>query len=314
MILSKFVAPAFCFLLVLGMASRAEDPQTQRDVEGVVFTRDATIIQEMRDLAMAQMESWPLLKGEEGQLQREAAESNKASVDLPAAQRRKKDPSDIYALGREGTLMAGRLYICNKCDKIHFNVAFTAFAISEEGHIVTNYHCLDSFKGPSGTMRELHGFVVRSWDGRVFPVTEILAGSKAQDVAILKVGLPEGETLTPLSLGKTAEVGDSVYTISHPKQMLYRFSSGMVTRNIAENSPRAASDQPDRYRMCISADYGVGSSGGPVLDQRGNVVGVISSTTTVYHEGGRRGRSPQMVEKKTIPVAMLRELITEVEE
>jgi len=288
----------------------AEDMLTVRDIEGVPFTRDAATIQEMRQAALKNLETWNLLSGEEGRRQRVESLGKTVTADLPAARRRKKNPRDLFEAGREGTLVVGRLYTCDKCDRVHFRFTYTAFALTEDGLCVTNYHCLDAFKGPSQGVRELHGFVVRTWDGRHFPVSEILAGSQPQDIAIFRVDLPEGETLTPLPLGKTAQVGDPVYTISHPKGMLYRFSSGMVTRNIAENRPRSPESASDRLRMCISADYGVGSSGGPVLDERGNVVGIISATTTVYSVSGQpNSPHPQMVEKKTIPVAMLRALV-----
>ena len=180
------------------------------------------------------MEDWNLLAGEEGKTQRKKSLTQKATADLPAAKRRRKDPDELFGMGRESTLVVGRLYICDKCDKVHFRFSYTAFALTKDGLCATNFHCLDVYKGPSPGMRQLVGFVARTWDGRLFPVSAIVAGDKTQDVAVIQLDLPEGETLTPLPLGKTAEVGDTVHTISHPKGMLYRFSSGMVTRNVVE--------------------------------------------------------------------------------
>lgn len=310
-LLSRHVRVAISLLICTGFLG-AEESSSIREIEGVPYLRDRDVIRTMSQQAIQQQKTWNLLNGDEAKIQRKDALKKKAVVELPSPGRKKKNLADLFEMGRESTLVVGRLYICDRCDKVHFNVAFTAFAISKDGVCVTNFHCLNSMKGPSTGVREFLGFVVRTWDGRLFPVSEVLAGSELQDLAILKLDLPEGESLTPLRLGPTARVGDAVYTISHPKSMLYRFSTGMVTRNTIESSGGRSDSQAERPRMCISADYGVGSSGGPVLDERGNVIGVIAATRTVYSSNPQtENRHPQMVEHKTIPVAMIRELITE---
>lgn len=60
--------------------------------------------------------------------------------------------------------------------------------------------------------------------------------------------------------------------------------------------------------MYISADYAGGSSGGPVVDSAGNLVGVISSTRSVYSSNNDKPQL-QMVLKETIPVSSLKNLL-----
>ena len=86
--------------------------------------------------------------------------------------------------------------------------------------------------------------------------------------------------------------------------------------------------------MNTTADFGQGSSGGPVMDEFGKVVGQVSRTFTLYAGGESRGRprrvasdveeksdkepsggdgsdlaDPQMVFKSCVPVKTLRALI-----
>ena len=65
--------------------------------------------------------------------------------------------------------------------------------------------------------------------------------------------------------------------------------------------------------MSITADYAKGSSGGPVVDDAGHVVGMVSTTESIYY--GSRANDPkdpkgplQMVVKNCVPVEAIRHL------
>lgn len=304
----------FSLLATFSYADTAEEKPCIVDLENVPYLRDQAIMDSMSQSARASFstDTWDLLSAKDGKIQLAACVDQKASCELASPYRRKRDTSSLYASVRDATLIVGRLFTCGNCDHLHFAFTNTAFAISEDGLCVMNYHCLEAFVKEDPAVKELHGYVIRTWDGRQYPVSEIVAGSENQDLAIVRVDLPEDERLTPLPLGNAADVGDRVYTLSHPGGLLYRFSAGMVTRNtVDEGKHPGHSENPDRPRMCISADYAVGSSGGPVVDDKGNLVGVISSTRTLYANGGPPNGQPQMVEKLCIPVSLLRELIEE---
>jgi S1-C subfamily serine protease len=62
--------------------------------------------------------------------------------------------------------------------------------------------------------------------------------------------------------------------------------------------------------VSITADYARGSSGGPVLNDRGEVIGIVKSTQPIFYrmvEG--KGENLQMVIKLCIPSAKLLKLI-----
>jgi S1-C subfamily serine protease len=196
---------------------------------------------------------------------------------------------------KHSVLAIGELYKCKKCPAGHIASA-TAFVISEDGICVSNYHVFDVL---SDQKASIMGIGVINFEGKVFRLQEILAANKEDDVIIFKIDT-EGEKLTPLPLNQLASIGDEVKVISHPKKKFYAYSEGVVTRKhmVAKiNSPR----------YTISADYAQGSSGGPVFDKNGNVIGVIESTLSLYSSD----KHIQMVMKDIIPIQCVLDLISE---
>ncbi len=202
-------------------------------------------------------------------------------------------PEKLYHEVSKSVLAVGRLYNCGKCSKWHVSSA-SGFAIGENGVIVTNYHVLE--KGG----QQIPG--VMNYEGKVFAIEKVLAANREDDLVVLKL---ENAKLVPLPLGKPAEVGSEVWVISHPDGQMYLMTGGLVSRY----NLMPVGSQNGR-RMAITADYAKGSSGAPVLNHKGEVVGVVASTTSIYYdEAGGRKQNLQMVVKNCIPVQALRELI-----
>ena len=203
-------------------------------------------------------------------------------------------PSKLYDQISKSVLVMGRLYNCGKCSKWHTSIA-SAFAIGQDGIIVTNHHVLEKDEG------EILGAM--DAEGTVYEVEKVLAANQEDDLAILKL---RDAKLIPMSVGKPANVGSDVWVISHPNRKLYTMTKGMVSRYqmILKN------DQKPGRRMSITADYAKGSSGAPVFNRKGQVVGVVSSTSSIYYsiEHGKK-ENLQMVVKNCIPVESIHELI-----
>lgn len=197
------------------------------------------------------------------QLQRAAAD-----IPAPAPGALTVGGDDLYEQAADGVLVVAGLYLCGRCDKYHA-ICATGFVVSEDGLVVTNHHVID--KPDNITL------VARTRDGRVVPVTEVLASNKADDVALIRIG-GEGP-YKPLPIARDASVGEPVHTISHPSGRFYCYSTGEISRFfMAHNHGRA-----DVRRVQITAEFAKGSSGGPILNDLGQVVALVTTTDSVYY-------------------------------
>jgi S1-C subfamily serine protease len=138
--------------------------------------------------------------------------------------------------------------------------------IRRDGLIVTNQHAVEAFK-------QLDAIGAMTDDGRVFAVKAVLAASRLNDLALLKV---DAESLRPLPVSKDVSVGATVYCLSHPMlpngnaNCYYTFSQGTVCGKYTLHNDK---QQPLRV-LAVTCDYGSGSSGGPILNEHGAVVAV----------------------------------------
>ena len=79
--------------------------------------------------------------------------------------------------------------------------------------------------------------------------------------------------------------------MGHPKGRFWCLTEGVVSRYHCQrrrDRDRDAAGRPAVW-MSVTADYAVGSSGGPVLGAGGRVVGMVSRTTTVTPRRGAAG-------------------------
>ena len=202
-----------------------------------------------------------------------------------------------HATLSESVFVLSSVYKCGKCDKWHVGKAATAWCLSADGIMVTNFHVFEGAKGGA--------YGIGSRDGTVWPVVEILAADRASDTAVFRV---KGEGFQPLVLGEAAEVGDKVRVISHPSRKFFLQTSGEVARYHLHRSKKS---KKGSVMMSVTADYAKGSSGGPVLNEKGEVVGMVSSTQSIYYAKDEEGdqENLQMVVKITVPVDAVRAVV-----
>jgi S1-C subfamily serine protease len=193
--------------------------------------------------------------------------------------------------------MVGTVYKCGKCDDWHPGGMASAWALTHDGVMVSNYHVFEKATGAA--------MGVCDRDGKTYPVVEILAADKAADIAIFRV---KAADLVPLALGSPAGIGSGVRVISHPGRRFFMQTSGEVSRY---HQQPARKNQPAAVWMSITADYAKGSSGGPVIDEAGKVVGMVSSTQSIYYDSdnGQPKGPLQMVIKNCVPASAIRALL-----
>lgn len=135
----------------------------------------------------------------------------------------------------------------------------TGFAISTNGYIVTSFHVIDGAKS----------LYVQNSEGASFKVIKYYMNPE-KDIAVLKIDDPSFTHLStlPYSLKKgMTGLGDAVYTLGYPKEDVV-LGDGYVSSKTGFNGDTSA------YQVAIPVNPG--NSGGPLLDNNGNVVGVIN--------------------------------------
>lgn len=131
--------------------------------------------------------------------------------------------------------------------------------IVKDGVVATNFHVIEG--GSSAIAKNVDSDKPLNVDG-------ILATDPDQDLALLKVTDLRGAPL-PMATGKPAEIGQRVYAVGNPKGLQGTFSEGIVSAKRSDNS---------RTLVQITAPISPGSSGGPVLDKDGAVIGIATAT------------------------------------
>ena len=148
----------------------------------------------------------------------------------------------------------------------------SGFIYDAKGWILTNYHVIEG----DGTL------TVTLKDGREFP-GRVASSDQAHDLAVVKI---EGTGFPTIPVGTSAnlQVGQLVIAIGSP---LGQFTDS-VTSGILSATDRSVTvlDQSTRQRRTITgllqtdAAINEGNSGGPLLDARGQVVGLNSATAS----------------------------------
>jgi len=128
--------------------------------------------------------------------------------------------------------------------------------------VVTNRHVIDN-----AFRAEVH-----SYNGSVYPVRGVIAVDAEGDLALLRVEAPPNQ-VRPLLLDKTSpQEGESVVVIGNPFGL-----EGSVTNGIVS----AVRDIPTFGRIIqITAPISPGSSGSPVVNMQGQVIGVATLQIT----------------------------------
>jgi S1-C subfamily serine protease len=105
-------------------------------------------------------------------------------------------------------------------------------------------------------------------DGRIVNVTGIVDRDEAHDLALVRLdsGGPEAPVSTPPPL-----VGSRAYVIGAPKGFDFSMTDGLVSQIQKINGD-------DQYQ--VSCPISGGNSGGPVLNDRGQVIGIVAWTKT----------------------------------
>jgi len=150
--------------------------------------------------------------------------------------------------------------------------------IDQEGHILTNLHVV-------GDAREIQ---VTLYNGRTYNA-RIVGQDPDSDVAVLKIDAP-AEVLHPVAFGSSTalKVGQRVYAIGNPFGLERTLSTGIIS-SLNRSLPRRGRGGTIKSIIQIDAAINPGSSGGPLLDSRGRMIGMNTAIASKTGESAGVG-------------------------
>ena len=130
----------------------------------------------------------------------------------------------------------------------------SGFFVAED-KIVTNFHVIEG--AANGTVKLVN-------EHNHYDIDGVLATDTDNDLALLKVSMLRSKPLL-LADSDSIKVGATVYVTGNPKGLEGTFSSGIIS---------SRRDQNMKKRLQMTAPISPGSSGGPVLNEKGEVIGI----------------------------------------
>lgn len=209
--------------------------------------------------------------------------------------------------GGGGTALAGRIYrdaapgVVQVTSSIREEDPFfgsqegqalgSGFVIDKLGHVITNFHVVD---GASDV------FVNFSGNDRM--KAELVGTDPSTDIAVLRIDAT-ARALTPLPLGNSdgVRVGDPVVAIGNPFGLDRTVTAGIVSA--LQREIVAPNGYPIEKVIQTDAAINKGNSGGPLLNARGEVIGVNSQIES--ESGGNVGIG------FAVPINTVREVASE---
>jgi len=137
----------------------------------------------------------------------------------------------------------------------------SGFVLDKQGRILTNFHVVANARQIEVTLSDKHKYKAK-----------LLGSDQAHDLALLQIQAPD---LTPavLSDSRGLVVGQKVYAIGNPFGLNGTMTTGIISSIRSVGGPQGA-----KIENAIQTDAAInpGNSGGPLLNSRGEVIGITS--------------------------------------
>ena len=147
----------------------------------------------------------------------------------------------------------------------------SGFIISEDGYIITNHHVIDKAKSISVTLSDNSSAEAR-----------LIGGDSKTDTALIKIDTPKKLKAVKFGDSDKIRIGDWILAIGNPFGL-----GGSVTAGIVSAKSRDIESGPYDSFIQTDASINQGSSGGPMFNMNGEVIGI--NTAIFSTNGGSMG-------------------------
>ena len=142
-------------------------------------------------------------------------------------------------------------------------ISGTGFFIDNQGTFITNYH----------VVKDCERIIIKTMDGNVRDAVRFVSFNKEQDIAIVKADIES----VPVELGDSSgiQVGEKVYSLGYPAVTVMGTEQPVFTEGIISKSSQIVNGR-DYIQTTVPVTNG--NSGGPLVNSKGQVVGVITAS------------------------------------
>ncbi len=192
----------------------------------------------------------------------------------------------------------------------------SGFVISKDGYILTNNHVIDGADEIEVTISRFDEKTRKTSKQDKYPA-QIIGRDPKTDIALIKIKPDRDLAIAPLGDSDVLVKGDWVVAIGNPFGLEHSVSVGIVSAKEREISP----NENRRFDEFIQTDAAInfGNSGGPLVNLRGEVIGI---NTAITAQGSGIGFAvpinvakniiPQLIQKGTVARGYLGVMIQDV--
>jgi S1-C subfamily serine protease len=165
----------------------------------------------------------------------------------------------------------------------------SGFVIDRQGHILTNFHVVEDAESVQVTL----------FDGTTHEA-RVIGADASNDVAVVQVHAP-ADKLFPVALGDSSRllVGQKILALGNPFGLERTLTTGIISS--LDRSLRAKNGRMIKGIIQTDAAINPGNSGGPLLDSRGEVIGM--NTAIISQVGQSAGIS------FAVPISAIRRIL-----
>lgn len=136
----------------------------------------------------------------------------------------------------------------------------SCFVYSADGQLITNYHVIEGGYSAEATLA-----------GRTYQISIVVSFDKEIDLALLKISANNSQPLQPVKVCRREhKTGETVYTLGNSQGLTSTFSKGIITYSDREYE--------GVHYVQHDAAISSGNSGGPLINEYGEVIGINTLT------------------------------------